>query len=185
MRSVDYTVRTAVRYIGRERQLLINKLTQLTEAKYLDNLFQISAKEAAKLDIARCIYELRYINGYEHRIDFWYSLCDMSTGQCKLLQKPNSQLVYDKASDRMEWFRMGKIYRVKEEFTMYKTWYGDTLGSGGIAHVGDLFELDNEPEHKKKLYRLTKINTKFPFRLQIRPNDFKRYFELVEGEESS
>lgn len=80
---------------------------------------------------------------------------------------------------------MSQIYRVKEEFTMQKTWYGDTLGSGGTAHVGDLFELDKEPEHKKKLYRLNKINTKFPFRLQIRPNDFKRYFELVESDESS
>lgn len=159
----------------------MDKLAHLIEAAYLDNLIQISAKEAAKIDTAQTAYELRYINSYEHRIDFWYSLCDMSTGQCNLLQKPNSQYVYDKASTRMEWFNMGKIYRVKEEFTMRKTWYGDTLGSGGTAHVGDLFELAKEPEHKKKLYRLDKINTKFPFRLQIRPNDFKRYFEPVES----
>ena len=70
---------------------------------------------------------------------------------------------YAHTTNRMEWFRMGKIYRVKEEFTMQKKWYGDILGSGGTSHVGDLFELDKEPEHKKKLYRLNKINTKFPF----------------------
>ena len=58
---------------------------------------------------------------------------------------------------------MSKIYRVKEEFGMRKTWYSDDLGSGGVAHVGDLFELTKEPAAKKKLYRLTKINTKFPY----------------------
>lgn len=79
---------------------------------------------------------------------------------------------------------MSQIYRVKEEFAMQKTWYGDTLGNGGTAHVGDLFELTKEPDAKKKLYRLTKINTRFPYVLQIRPNDFKRYFELVESDET-
>ena len=156
----------------------MNTLAQLLESAYTAALFAESAKEAAKINYARTMYELRYIGGYEHRVDFWYSLCDMSTGRCKLLDKP----LYDIVPDRMEHIKMSKIYRVKEEFSMRKTWYGDDLGSGGTAHVGDLFELDKEPDYKKKLYRLTKINTKFPFTLQIRPNDFKRYFEPVESE---
>ena len=80
---------------------------------------------------------------------------------------------------------MSKIYRVKEPFELSETWFGVDVPTKDQTKVGDLFELEKEPEHKKKLYRLTKINTKFPYVLQIRPNDFKRYFELVESEKSS
>ena len=80
---------------------------------------------------------------------------------------------------------MSKIYRVREPFGLSETWFGVDVPTKDQTKVGDLFELTKEPDAKKKLYRLTKLNTKFPYVLQIRPNDFKRYFELVEGEESS
>jgi hypothetical protein len=76
---------------------------------------------------------------------------------------------------------MSKIYRVKEPFELSETWFGVDVPTKDQTKVGDLFELTKEPDAKKKLYRLTKLNTKFPYVLQIRPNDFKRCFELVEG----
>lgn len=79
--------------------------------------------------------------------------------------------------------KMGKIYRVTEEFGMSETWFKVNALTKEQAKVGDLFELYAEPTAKKKLYRLTKINTKFPYTIQVRPNDFKRYFELVEMED--
>lgn len=80
--------------------------------------------------------------------------------------------------------KTGKIYRVKAPFELSETWFGVDVPTKDRTKVGDLFELTKEPDAKKKLYRLTKINTKFPYTLQIRPNDFKRYFELVEGDET-
>lgn len=77
---------------------------------------------------------------------------------------------------------MGKIYRVTEEFEMSETWFKVNVPTKGRTKVGDLFELYAEPTAKKKLYRLIRINTKFPYTLQVRPNDFKRYFELIEDE---
>lgn len=82
-----------------------------------------------------------------------------------------------------ETHKMGKIYRVTEEFEMSETWFKVNTPTKEHAKVGDLFELYAEPTPKKKLYRLTKINTKFPYTIQVRPNDFKRYFELVEMED--
>lgn len=76
---------------------------------------------------------------------------------------------------------MSKIYRVKESFELSETWFGVDVPTKDQTKVGDLFELTKEPDAKKKLYRLTKLNTKFPYVLQIRPNDFKRYFEPVES----
>lgn len=81
--------------------------------------------------------------------------------------------------------KTGKIYRVKESFELSETWFGVDVPTIDQTKVGDLFELYAEPTAKKKLYRLIKINTKFPYTLQVRPNAFKRYFELVESEESS
>lgn len=80
---------------------------------------------------------------------------------------------------------MSQIYRVTEEFEMFETWFKVNVPTKEQTKVGDLFELYAEPTAKKKLYRLIKINTKFPYTLQVRPNEFKRYFELVESEESS
>ena len=80
---------------------------------------------------------------------------------------------------------MSQIYRVKEPFELSETWFDVNVPTKGQTKVGDLFELYAEPTPKKKLYRLVKINTKFPYVVQIRPNDFKRYFELVESEERS
>ena len=80
---------------------------------------------------------------------------------------------------------MSKIYRVKEPFELSETWFGVDVPTKDQTKVGDLFELNKEPDTKKKLYRLTKINTKFPYVLQIRPNAFKRYFELVESDKCS
>ena len=79
--------------------------------------------------------------------------------------------------------KTGKIYRVTEEFKMFETWFKVNKPTKEQTKVGDLFELYAEPTPKKKLYRLTKINTKFPYTIQVRPNDFKRYFELVEMED--
>jgi hypothetical protein len=76
---------------------------------------------------------------------------------------------------------MSQIYRVKEPFGLSETWFGVDVPSKDQTKIGDLFELYAEPTPKKKLYRLTKINTKFSYTLQMRPNDFKRYFELVES----
>jgi len=76
---------------------------------------------------------------------------------------------------------MSQIYRVKEPFGLSETWFGVDVPTKDQTKVGDLFELTKEPDAKKKLYRLTKLNTKFPYVLQIRPNDFKRYFEPVES----
>ena len=84
----------------------------------------------------------------------------------------------------MEGFRMNKIYCVKEAFELSETWFGVNVPTKDQTKVGDLFELTKEPDAKKKLYRLTKLNTKFPYTLQVRPNDFKRYFELVESDET-
>jgi len=162
----------------------MNNLARILESEYLYDLFKMSAKEAAKINTFRSMYKLRYICSYEHRIDFWYSLCDMSTGRCKLVDKLVVRYSYKISLTRLEWFNLSRIYRVKEEFDLRKTWYSQDLGSGGIAKVGDLFVLDKEPDARKKLYRLTKINTKFPYTLQIRPNSFKRYFELVESSDT-
>ena len=82
-----------------------------------------------------------------------------------------------------ETHKTGKIYRVTEAFALAETWFKVKTPIKEQAKVGDLFELYAEPTAKKKLYRLTKINTKFPYNIQVRPNDFKRYFELVEMEE--
>ena len=79
---------------------------------------------------------------------------------------------------------MGKIYRVKEPFELSETWFGVNMPTKDQTKVGDLFVLYAKPTDKKKLYGLVKINTKFPYILQVRPNDFKRYFELVEGDET-
>lgn len=79
---------------------------------------------------------------------------------------------------------MNQIYKVKEPFELSETWFGVDVPTKDQTKVGDLFELTKEPDTKKKLYRLTKINIKFPYVLQIRPNDFKRYFELVRSGEA-
>lgn len=78
---------------------------------------------------------------------------------------------------------MTKEYRVIREFEADRTWYGQYLGSGGKVKVGDVFELYAEPTPQKKLYRLVKQG-KFPVYLQIRPNDFKNYFEEVVEEDA-
>lgn len=79
---------------------------------------------------------------------------------------------------------MRNIYRVKESFKMSEVWFKMNAPTKEQTKVGDLFELYAEPTPKKKLYRLVKINTKFPYTLQVRPNDFKQYFELVESDET-
>ena len=56
-----------------------------------------------------------------------------------------------------ETHKMGKIYRVTEEFEMSETWF--------------------------KVNTPTKEHTKVGDTIQVRPNDFKRYFELVEMED--
>ena len=78
-----------------------------------------------------------------------------------------------------EAYKTGKIYRVKEPFELSETWFGVDVPTKDQTKVGDLFELYAEPTAKKKLYRLVKINTKFPYTLQVRSNDFKRYFEVI------
>lgn len=48
-----------------------------------------------------------------------------------------------------------------------------------IVHceIGELFELIDLPDEKKKKYTLYPINAKFPYYLNLRENDFKRLFE--------
>ena len=72
-----------------------------------------------------------------------------------------------------------EVYRLKETLSTRYSWYGATYGNGTIRE-GELFIIEKEPDSHKKLYRLSKLG-KFPCRLQVRPNDFKRYFEKVEG----
>ena len=70
------------------------------------------------------------------------------------------------------------LYRCKEELLLENTWCGRYLGGGGIIKPDDTFRLIEGPSPKKKLYTLTKMG-KWPYVLQIRENDFERYFEEV------
>jgi len=73
------------------------------------------------------------------------------------------------------------MFVCKEEMTLVNSWNGQYLGEGGKVHVGDRFSVYSEPTPKKKFYKLMYIG-KFPYMLQIRKNDLKRYFEEVKDE---
>lgn len=68
------------------------------------------------------------------------------------------------------------LYRCKEELLLENTWGGRYLGGGGTIKPDDKFVLIKTPTPKKKLYQLQSVE-KWPYVLQIRENDFKRYFE--------
>lgn len=70
------------------------------------------------------------------------------------------------------------LYRCKEEVPLENTWDGRYLGGGGKIRPTDLFILIKTPTPKKKLYQLQSVG-KYPYTLQIRENDFERYFEEV------
>lgn len=68
------------------------------------------------------------------------------------------------------------LYRCKEAIPLENTWSGQYLGGGGTIKPNDKFVLIKTPTPKKKLYQLQSVG-KYPYTLQIRENDFKRYFE--------
>lgn len=74
---------------------------------------------------------------------------------------------------------MDELFRLKEDLSMCKDWYGHRT-SGGVAKAGTIFKLLREPIPEKKMYKLEPQNVKFPYYLYLRKNDFKRLFERVE-----
>ena len=73
---------------------------------------------------------------------------------------------------------LGGVYKLKEVLIMENDRYGYRT-SGGTAKVGQLFELIDLPDKKKKKYTLYPIDVKFPYHLYLRENDFERWFEKV------
>lgn len=71
---------------------------------------------------------------------------------------------------------LGGIYRLIEDTHMLNDTYGIKTG-GSICKAGELFELIDLPDEKKKKYTLYPINAKFPYYLYLRENDFERLFE--------
>lgn len=70
------------------------------------------------------------------------------------------------------------LYRCKEELLLENTWNGRYVGGGGTIKADDTFRLIGGPSPKKKLYTLMKVG-RWSYVLQIRENDFKRFFEEV------
>lgn len=73
---------------------------------------------------------------------------------------------------------IGDVYKLKEDLEMANDNYGYQTG-GGIAKAGQLFELIDLPDRKKKKYTLYPLDVKFPYHLYLRENDFERLFEKV------
>jgi hypothetical protein len=67
------------------------------------------------------------------------------------------------------------VYILLEDLDMCNDNYGFRTG-GGTAKAGQRFELLDLPDRKKKKYTLLSLDVKFPYRLYLRENDFKRLF---------
>ena len=70
---------------------------------------------------------------------------------------------------------LGGIYRLIEDMYMLNDIHGEKT-DGGICKAGELFELIDLPDKNKKKYTLYPVNTKFPYHLYLRENDFERLF---------
>ena len=75
---------------------------------------------------------------------------------------------------------MAKFFKLLEDLSLDEDWFGNRR-SAGVAKSGTIYELVAEPTPHKKKYKLTTVNAKFPYSLYLRKNDFKRWFEEVDG----
>ena len=73
---------------------------------------------------------------------------------------------------------MSRFFRLKENISLDRVHYSQRF-SGGVAKAETVFELLAEPTPKKKMYKLIPCETKFPYYLYLRENDFKRWFEEI------
>ena len=75
---------------------------------------------------------------------------------------------------------MARFFKLLEDFPLDEDWLGNRR-SAGVAKAGTIYELVAEPTPHKKKYKLTTVDAKFPYNLYLRKNDFKRWFEEVDG----
>ena len=75
---------------------------------------------------------------------------------------------------------MARFFKLLEDLPLDEDWFGNRR-SAGVAKAGTIYELVAEPTPHKKKYKLTTVNAKFPYNLYLRKNDFKRWFEEVDG----
>ena len=74
---------------------------------------------------------------------------------------------------------MAKFFKLLEDLPLEEDCFGNRR-SAGVAKAGTVYELIAEPTPQKKKYKLTTIDSKYPYNLYLRKNDFKRWFEEVE-----
>ena len=75
---------------------------------------------------------------------------------------------------------MARFFKLLEDLPFDEDWFGNRR-SAGVAKAGTIYELVAEPTPYKKKYKLTTVDAKFPYNLYLRKNDFKRWFEEVDG----
>ena len=74
---------------------------------------------------------------------------------------------------------MAKFFKLLEDLPLEEDCFGNRR-SAGVAKAGTVYELIAEPTPQKKKYKLATTDSKFPYNLYLRKNDFKRWFEEVE-----